>query len=550
MRIGIDFDNTIALYDDLFREVALAEGLICRNWSGKSKTDMRNHLQRQAGGEKKWMRLQGMVYGKYMHRAALMPGVASFLFRCAIQGHEVFIVSHKTEYGHFDPDKVPLRDEAMRWMAKNGFFDDYYLNIEKRNVFFAGTRRKKVEIIAELDCDYFIDDLEKVFLEDHFPESTQKILFDRHGHHTASDSMAPLGDWDAVSNSVLGQITDPDALALSNLLTVGQSTKTERISGRGNSQIHKVTASDSSEYALKIYPDLLVDKRPRLNNEVNALKLMNENGLNSVPEVAGIDEHLNIGLYQWIDGKPVDSSTSGALKRAVAFIRQLHGVSKDIVQRDRIGPASEACLSGTELVHQVDGRFKRLEPVKKRYPELGLFLDETFSPVWQEIKASYFDRWPGSSRERELPAERQVLSPSDFGFHNALETEDGRIIFIDFEYFGWDDPVKLTADFILHPGMNHGRETIASWTGAMNTLFSVNDADFNARLDAALPMYCMRWVMILLNEFLPGVAEKRGRAAASKGAYDREASQRIQLEKAVNYIRLFENIIHGTHRIT
>ena len=56
---------------------------------------------------------------------------------------------------------------------------------------------------------------------------------------------------------------------------------------------------------------------------------------------------------------------------------------------------------------------------------------------------------------------RRSLSPSDFGFHNALLEADGRLTFVDFEYFGWDDPVKIVADVMLHPGMglsaDHGR---------------------------------------------------------------------------------------------
>ena len=47
----------------------------------------------------------------------------------------------------------------------------------------------------------------------------------------------------------------------------------------------------------------------------------------------------------------------------------------------------------------------------------------------------------------------EILSPSDFGFHNSLKTKKDQIIFFDFEYFGKDDPVKLAADFLLHPGM-------------------------------------------------------------------------------------------------
>ena len=44
-----------------------------------------------------------------------------------------------------------------------------------------------------------------------------------------------------------------------------------------------------------------------------------------------------------------------------------------------------------------------------------------------------------------------ILSPSDFGFHNTIKSK--KLYFIDFEYFGLDDPVKLVIDFILHPGM-------------------------------------------------------------------------------------------------
>ena len=116
MRIGIDFDNTIVKYDNLFKEVALTEGFIKENWNGNGKTGLRNYLGSQPNGKKTWMKLQGLVYGKYMHGAGMMPGVASFLFSCKERNHQVCIVSHKTEYGHYDPEKISLRREALKWM--------------------------------------------------------------------------------------------------------------------------------------------------------------------------------------------------------------------------------------------------------------------------------------------------------------------------------------------------------------------------------------------------------------------------------------------------
>ena len=55
--------------------------------------------------------------------------------------------------------------------------------------------------------------------------------------------------------------------------------------------------------------------------------------------------------------------------------------------------------------------------------------------------------------EAELPVEQRTLSPSDFGFHNALRRPDGRVVFLDLEYFGWDDPAKMISDFLLHPAL-------------------------------------------------------------------------------------------------
>ena len=116
MNIGIDFDNTIAHYVTSFGEVAMEEGIIDGNWEGKGKTELRDHLRRQPNGEKTWMKLQGLVYGKYLHGAEMMPGVANFFLSCNVREHKIFIVSHKTEYGHFDPENISLRHEALKWM--------------------------------------------------------------------------------------------------------------------------------------------------------------------------------------------------------------------------------------------------------------------------------------------------------------------------------------------------------------------------------------------------------------------------------------------------
>ncbi|MDP7559493.1 MAG: hypothetical protein QF745_03020, partial [Planctomycetota bacterium] len=160
------------------------------------------------------------------------------------------------------------------------------------------------------------------------------------------------------------------------------------------------------------------------------------------------------------------------------------------------------------------------------------FLAHTFEPLWEEVEEISWHLWPTETREGSLPRGKQTLSPSDFGFHNALRN-DGKITFIDFEYFGWDDPVKLTADFLWHPAMELNPEISAQWEKAMLGLFS-GDPDFAVRLHAAMPLYGLRWAMIVLNEFLPGLSERRRDAG---GAYcrDPDEARDIQLGKAKRY---------------
>ena len=93
------------------------------------------------------------------------------------------------------------------------------------------------------------------------------------------------------------------------------------------------------------------------------------------------------------------------------------------------------------------------------------------------------------------------MVPSDFGFHNSLRQFDGSLAFFDFEYFGWDDPVKLTADVLLHPGTTLKPQLRSRFRVAAGEIYG-NDPSFHKRLEALFPLIGLRWVLILLNEFL------------------------------------------------
>ena len=203
MRIGIDFDNTVASYDDVFLELAKRRGLVEHAFQG-GKQALRDAIRLMPDGEMSWQHLQGSVYGKCMPRASLFEGVDKFLRRCRGMGGNIFIVSHKTEFGHFDPEQFNLRKTALDWMSARGFFSASGYGIPIENVYFEASRNEKLARIAALACTHFIDDLEEVLSDPHFPAGVTRILFAQTRLGIAADTIH-CKSWREIAEVVFGE---------------------------------------------------------------------------------------------------------------------------------------------------------------------------------------------------------------------------------------------------------------------------------------------------------------------------------------------------------
>ena len=199
-RIGIDFDNTIVGYDQVFLAAAKAHGLLAQDFVG-NKQAVRDAIRLQAGGELAWQRLQGRVYGSGIVDAVMFDGVDEFLRRCHEEGHDVYIVSHKTEYGHFAAERINLRQAAWDWMERRGFFDPQGYGISAESVFFEGTRADKLHRIAALGCTHFIDDLEEVLNDPGFPP-INRILFRTQATSNEACSFPVCATWQKIEAEV------------------------------------------------------------------------------------------------------------------------------------------------------------------------------------------------------------------------------------------------------------------------------------------------------------------------------------------------------------
>lgn len=269
--------------------------------------------------------------------------------------------------------------------------------------------------------------------------------------------------------------------------------------GGRNNQVWKV---DGGSFLLKLYFWSEMDPRDRMGQEWAFLSYLRSIGCDAAPAPLAISPAERSALLEFIDGTPVQEVTLSDIESASHFFLRINE------GRDRAGSlplVSEGCLSLKEHLEVVSGRVNRLKAITPDDPEHAAavdFVKTSLIPLWGRIENrihSCADR----DLTRVLPKEERCLSPSDFGFHNALREADGRLRFLDFEYAGWDDPAKTIIDFCNQPDRILPDDLAQAFRNRVVTAFP-EPSSLLRRIDLLEPLYQLKWACICLNGFLPG----------------------------------------------
>lgn len=288
-----------------------------------------------------------------------------------------------------------------------------------------------------------------------------------------------------------------------------------RLYGGRNSQVWKVDLADGRTVAAKKYfqrprAGLGTDLNPRLESEWRALSFLAANGLDNVPRPLARDERQALAVYGFLEGRsPVrHGGREDYVAALAAFMERLRSLRGRPGAAD-LPSASEAAVDAADLIWQLNGRLARLRQVDSKIgcgAELHRFLDQQLEPALESHLAEFRPASP-------LVAGLAILSPSDFGFHNAIALPDNRMGFVDFEHFGWDDPAKLIVDTMLHP--NEAMSLSPAQAQAFRRhMLEIHDDDrgLQGRVERLRPMLVLKWALILLNEFISDEADRRTQA--------------------------------------
>lgn len=283
--------------------------------------------------------------------------------------------------------------------------------------------------------------------------------------------------------------------------------------GGENNRVFRIDVA-GQHVLLKSYfrhPD---DPRDRLGAEFKFLSFAWNHGLRCLAKPLGYDEEHALGIYEYLEGVPLRPGHIGEdeIKQAAEFIRLLneHKYSENA---GGLANASEACFSLDEHKITVEARVKRLESIdcaKLNGPDLPDFIRSELRPAWDRIKWEFEKESErrGIAMNEIIGVEERCISPSDFGFHNAIKGADRRLRFFDFEYAGWDDPAKLVCDFFCQPKVPAPPEYYESFVS--QALVGMAELDMIVtRAKLLQPLYCLKWCCISLNEFLPEGKSRR-----------------------------------------
>ena len=301
----------------------------------------------------------------------------------------------------------------------------------------------------------------------------------------------------------------------------------------GNNRVFQISG-DESHAVLKVYPSQKEDPRDRLGHEYAALSFLARYGVTQVPRPIACDRDLQCAAYEWVEGVPPRDPDFADIDEMADFFLRLQEL-RGCEGAEALPEGATPALSLASVALQLQQRFDRLMAAVPSGSEAAEFVASELRPVVATAIAHLRDGYArsGVGFDVPLPPPLRVLSPSDFGFHNALRQPSGRLAFLDFEYFGWDEPVKAVADVMLHAGMALPDELARRYRQRVSEALTRNDPGFPARFELLFPALRATWCLILLNEFLP---ERWARRVLSGAAYDREAAQIRQLAKARDMI--------------
>jgi thiamine kinase-like enzyme len=289
---------------------------------------------------------------------------------------------------------------------------------------------------------------------------------------------------------------------------------------------------NSQVYKLRVGKDNLVVK---VYNKKNKLRIKREKIFydylrsiknNNVIEPIGFNIKSNLAIFPCIEGKKIKKIKNNHIKELLNFLRQIN--KKKSIKLPLAVDGIKNRNNHIKLCELKIDQMKKIRIdslIKKKFM---FFLKEKIIPKFNQIKMNYYKQKTFCIEKNNLLKDDMIVSPSDFGFHNIIQSNN-KFFFFDFEYAGLDDPIKLICDFYCQP--NQILTQTQKKMFIRNIPFKKNSLkQLELYTKIFLPFHKLKWCCIILNEF-----KNENINSSRKLSNERNQIMKIQLRKAKIY---------------
>ncbi len=261
-----------------------------------------------------------------------------------------------------------------------------------------------------------------------------------------------------------------------------------------NSNVFKFR-SNKRDLILKIYKN---KNNLRIKRERLFYNFLNKNSNEQVITPINFSIKDNIAVFPYIDGLKIKKIRDNHVKKVSNFLNQINKSNKS----KKLPLAIDGIQDRIDHIKLCEKKIIQLKSIKIDSPIKKIFfkfLTSKIIPKFIELKKNFKLIKKHDLPKMKLTKEEMIVSPSDFGFHNIIQ-KNKKLFFIDFEYAGLDDPIKLLCDFYCQPDQ--------SITDRQKKIFIKNLSLKNNNMKKLvsyvkifLSFHKLKWCCIMLNEF-------------------------------------------------
>lgn len=236
---------------------------------------------------------------------------------------------------------------------------------------------------------------------------------------------------------------------------------------------------------------------------------------------------------------PSAEFTNHELDAIAAFLNKLQSISpKEVVQPLENGFTSAFSLA--EIERLIAERIKPFQGQEANALDgrISHFIGETkvLTKVEQAL-VTCRERF-ASRMDRALASEYKRLSSVDFGPHNMLWDADGSLAVLDFEYGGWDHPLRVVGDMLAGDKMKSLTNTQKEYLVERYLAGSSLPKEVTDDLTAFRAFSEIEWIMVYMTSLLPA---KLARLQHAKGS-DQDMGVYLdqQMQKIIERLKRLE----------